>query len=638
MQRSILRRTRLPIVLAASGAILLAACGSSSSGGTGGSGGKSSASGSTSTTAGEYGTLPAAQGTPTTGGTITYPIEAGSQPTYIMPITPAADTSAYNAEFLQYLLYRPLYWTPQGNRPIINQDLSLAALPIYSDGDKTVTINMKQNYKWSDGQSVDAQDVLFWIDELRAAVKENPANFGNYTPGAFPDNVASATAPSKFQVVLKLTGAYNPNWYTETQLNIISPLPSTTWNIASAGGAHLDPSVPANAKKIYDYLDAQSKKPSTYATNPLWQDVNGPFKLTSYNPTTDANTMVPNPTYGGPQKARFSTLKAEYFASSTAEFNAILAGKLDIGGVPSDDVPQVNKVKGLGYNVYGYPDLGFSYIVFNFKDTTDNWDKIVGQLYIRQALAHLQDQAAVIHGGFHGAAAAAYGPVPAVPATAYVPTDAATNPYPFSTSSAAALLKAHGWTVVPNGTTTCTSPGTAANQCGAGIPKGQKISITIPTTNDPPVALQETTQLASAAKQVGINITPVAKTFNFIVSNYADPSSPQNDNKWQMENFGGFSTDIYPTTDEIFNTKGSFNQGGYNDPMANLLIHNSKFSSDPNAVQKEASYLTQNLPAIFGPNEDRIWAWKGISGIPDSFSDLSQFIFTPEYWYVTSGK
>jgi peptide/nickel transport system substrate-binding protein len=629
MTFSIPRRRRLPIIAVAAGALLLTACGSSSSGGNSGG----STPGNTSTTSGEFGTLPAQTGTPSGHGSISYGIEAGSQPNYIFPITPGANSSVYTSSF-QYLMWRPVYWTPQGNRPILNPDLSLAQVPVYSNGDKTVTINMSHNYKWSDGKPVDAKDFVFFMDELRAAVHENPANFGNYTPGNFPDNVTSVQTPSTFQVVLHLDKAYNPNWFTETQLNVVSPLPSTAWNIAAPGGAHLDYTKPANAKRIYDFLNAQSKKVSTYATNPLWQDVDGPFKLTQFNATTDANTMVPNPTYGGPQKAQFDTLKAEYFASSTAEFNALKTGNLNEGGVPSSDIPQIPQIKGIGYNVYGYPDLGFDYIVFNFKDKTDNWDKIVGQLYFRQALTHLQDQTAIIHGAYHGAAAPGYGPVPAVPATAYVPSDAATNPYPYSITDAKNLLTQHGWHVVPNGTTTCQSPGTAANQCGAGIPKGQKISITIPYTNDPDIAGLETTQLASAAKQVGININPVSKTFNFIVSQYADPSAPQNNNKWQMENFGGFSTDIYPTTDEIFNTGGSFNQGGYSDPTADKLIKQSKFSSDPNAVQKEASYLTQNLPAIFGPNEDRIYAWKGVSGPPDAFSNLTQFAFTPEYWYV----
>src|SRR6185437_6376521 len=130
MALSVLRRRGISVVAAtAAGIVLLAACGSSGSSGGGGGGG---AGGSTSTTAGEYGTLPAASAHKVTGGTITFPIENGSQPVYILPITPGNDTTAYNAEFLQYLLYRPLYWTPVGNRPVINTDLSFAALPIYS--------------------------------------------------------------------------------------------------------------------------------------------------------------------------------------------------------------------------------------------------------------------------------------------------------------------------------------------------------------------------------------------------------------------------------------------------------------------------------------------------------------------------
>jgi peptide/nickel transport system substrate-binding protein len=630
-------RVRLASAFGVAAMLVLAACGSSSSSGGGGgstNGSAPSGAGNTSTTAGQYGSLPAESGTPTKGGTISYEIESGAQPTYIMPITPGADTSVYTSQF-QYLMFRPLYWTPVGNRPVISTDLSLAQLPVYSNGNKTVTLNLKPGYKWSDGHAVSAQDVLFFIDELRAAVKENPGNFGNYTKGAFPDNVTKMTAASPTKVVLQLDKAYNPSYFTETQLNLISPLPSTTWAKASANGPQLNYSNPANAKKIYDFLNQQSKTVSTYATNKLWQDVDGPFKLTSYNPTTDANTMVPNPTYGGPQKAQFSELKAEYFASSTAEFNALRSGKLNEGAVSSDELPQVPILKRGGYNVYGYPDLGFSYQVFNFADKTDNWDKVIGQLYVRQALAHLQDQEAIIKGAFNGAAAPAYGPVPAVPQTAYVPSNAATNPYPYSISAAGQLLSSHGWKVVKNGTTTCQSPGTGANQCGAGIPKGQKLDFTDYYTNDPPPAGQEVTQLASAAKQIGINITPVAKTFNFIIQNYDDPSAPANNNKWQVENFGGFSTDIYPTTNLIFNTGGSLNEGDYSDPKADQLIKASEFSSDPNAVKSEASYLTQQLPGIFGPNEDRIYAWKGVSGQPDSFANLTQFAFTPEYWYLT---
>jgi peptide/nickel transport system substrate-binding protein len=627
------RRICRVLVATFTGLLLLAACSSGSSGGGGGTS-ATKGPGSTSTTEGQYGTLPAEAGTPISGGTVTYPIIAGSQPTYIGPVYPGSAWTVYNYDF-QALMYRPMIWQSEGNRPVLNYPLSMIKPPVYSDGNKTVTINLLHNYKWSDGHAVDAQDVLFFIDEVRAAVKENADNFGPYTKGNFPDNVVSQSAPSQFQVVLHLNKAYNPSWYTDTQLTNITPMPSTSWNVATAGGPHLNPANPANAKKIYDYLDAASKKLSTYASNPVWQDVDGPFKLTEFNPTTDANTMVPNPTYGGPQKARFTTLKAEYFASSTAEFNALLSGALTQGTLQADNLPQEPRIKSLGYNVYGYPDLGFNYAVFNFKDTTDNWDKVISQLYIRQALAHLSDQSAIIQGAFRGAAAPAYGPIPAIPATAYVPDDAATNPYPYSVSAASQLLSSHGWKVVPNGKTTCQSPGTGPTNCGAGIPKGQDISFTDYYANDPISIGQETTQWASAAKQVGINILPSSKTFNFIVDEYDDPVAPQNNNKWAVENFGGYTEYVYATTDTIFNTGGSGNEGDYSNPEVDKLINASKFSANPNAVKAEASYLTKDLPAVFLPNNDLIFAWKGVSGPPDSFANLTQYGFTPEYWYFT---
>lgn len=629
-----LRRSHRLVLSAAAGALVLTACGSSGSSSPQQSEQTKAPTGSQSTTLGAFGTLPPASGTPLKGGTITYGITSGAQPTYIMPVFPGSAWTVYNFDF-QIPMFRPLYWASVGNRPILDPALSLASLPVYSNGGKTATITMSHNYTWSDGKPVDANDVLFFIDELRAAVKENASNFGPYTPGNFPDNIVSAAAPSKFTVVLKLDKAYNPSWFTETQLSNITPMPSTAWNIAASGGPHLDYTNPTNATKIYDYLDSESKKLSTYGSNPLWQVVDGPFRLTQFNPTTDASTMVPNPSYGGPQKPQFDTLKAVYFASSTAEFNALRSGKLSVGQVVSSNVPQVGALQRAGYNVYGYPSLGFNYLVFNFADKTGNWDKVIGQLYVRQAFAHLSDQAAIIHGAFHDAAAPAYGPVPAVPATAYVPGNAATNPYPYSITAAKSLLTSHGWHVVPGGTTTCKNPGTAASQCGAGIPKGQKLDMTIYYTNDPDAEGLETTQFASAAKQVGINIKPVAKTFNFIVDQYDDPVAPQNNNKWQAENFGGYSLYVYPTSDTIFNTGGSGNEGNYSDPTADRLIKASKFSSNPSAVRAEAAYLTKSLPGIFLPNQDLIFAWKGISGPPDSFANLTQYEFTPEYWYRT---
>ena len=261
----------------------------------------------------------------------------------------------------------------------VDYGLSLASKPVFTDGNKTVTINMKSNYKWSDGKPVDAQDLVFFIDLVKAAIKLSAANYGNYSPGFFPDNVVSAVATSKFTLQLKFNKALNPGYMFYDQILLLTPLPSTAWNIDAVGGKPVDYTTLAGAEKIYKFLDAQSQKLSTYATNPLWQVVDGPFKLTEFNPSTDANTMVPNPAYSG-TKPSISKFQEVAFTSDDAEYTALRSGQLTVGLIPSTDYPQIPQLKKQGFNVFGFPDLGWDYIVFNFKDKTDNWDKIIGQL------------------------------------------------------------------------------------------------------------------------------------------------------------------------------------------------------------------------------------------------------------------
>jgi peptide/nickel transport system substrate-binding protein len=73
-----------------------------------------------------------------------------------------------------------------------------------------------------------------------------------------------------------------------------------------------------------------------------------------------------------------------------------------------------------------------------------------------------QNEPGYIHAFFNGAGGQAYGPVPVSPSSPFTPSTAATDPYPFSTADAISVLKANGWTVVPNGTDTCIKPGTGA--------------------------------------------------------------------------------------------------------------------------------------------------------------------------------
>jgi peptide/nickel transport system substrate-binding protein len=224
-----------------------------------------SPSGASSTPSQSYGHLPAAHGTPEKGGTVSIAEPPGAGPTYIFPITPANNLSVYDTDQFQFYMWRPLWWSPKGAEPTIDYTDSISpAPPTYSNDNKTVTVTLRSNWKWSDGTPVTSTDVAFYIDLLKAAVAISPANDGDYTPGLFPDNLVSMSTPTPTTLVLNLSTTYNQNFIFLDQLAALTPLPAQAWAKTSADGPIVDFTNPVNAKAIYTFLNAQSNTLSTY--------------------------------------------------------------------------------------------------------------------------------------------------------------------------------------------------------------------------------------------------------------------------------------------------------------------------------------------------------------------------------------
>ncbi len=196
--------------------------------------------------------------------------------------------------------------------------------------------------------------------------------------------------------------------------------------------------------------------------------------------------------------------------------------------------------------------------------------------------------------------------------------------------------------MVPGGTTTCIKPGTASNECGAGIPAGTPISFV--WANQPQSASTtgalESEVIASEAKQAaGINIQLQTKTFNFLIANYndANPAGAKFTNDWGVNNFGGLYTDYYPTAEGTWNPGAGFNTGAYNDPKANALMNASVHSGDPAAVKAEAAYIAQHPPVFFMPDGDYLLAVnsKHVGSQPEGWTSMTQQQWYPQFWYQT---
>ncbi len=621
-------------IIAIAGLLVLAAC----------SGSQSPTGQRSLTVKGAIGAVPAPAAGKQYAGTVTWAMAPSQVPNWIFPIDTGLSYDTYNLQSFQWQMWRPLYWTQNGATPQVVPSMSLARPPVWSNNDTTLSITMNSAYKWSDGQPVTSRDLLFDIDLIKAAVKENPSNWPFYSPGYFPDNLVSASTPTPSTLVLRLSKPVNPSWFEQDILSYAgptNPLPSHAWAKDRVNGPILNFTNPVNAKKIYNFLMAQNKSLSTYATNPLWQVVDGPYHLTAYNPTNGAFTMAPNRSYGGPHTAHMSDFEGVPFTSDTAELNALKTGSVDAGYVDYTAVPQIPSIKQAGYHVFGLPDFGSELAAFNFKDATNHFGSIASQLYFRQAMAHLQNQQGWVTAYMRGAGDPSYGPIPTYPKSPFVPPDATANPYPFSVADAVRLLKSHGWAVKPGGTDVCAKPGTGPGDCGAGIPAGTKLAFNLIYANSPTLFGSECTDLAAEAKRAGITITLSSASTPYIIAHYADPYAPANDNKWAMQIWGGAgeTDNPYPTQFGFLNTGGAYQAGDYSNPTADRLINASVSSSNPAAVKNEAAFLTVNEPVLWQPVPDYIWAWKtSISGPRSAFENLTQYYVTPEFWYFTTSQ
>jgi len=533
------------------------------------------------------------------GGTATIAYPPGEQFGYILPLEPFQDSIPANAEYAGYLMWRPLYWFGGPGRVGVDEPHSIAETPVFTTagGKTTATIQLK-SYRWSDGRPVTSRDVEFWFNLLKA----EKLNWWDYVSGEFPDNVVSFKVLSPTRFSITFNQVYSPAWlYNE--LGQIIPLPQQAWDKESASGAvgNYDRTT-RGAQAVYNFLAAQTNDLSTYATNPIWQVVDGPFKLKSYVSSSGDATYVRNESYSGPATGSISTLKVLSFTSDVAEFDALLSGKLNYGYVPFNDVPAAGRVTAAGYKIAAWPNWGLNWISLNFASPTVG--AIFRQLYIRQAMQKLINQASFIESFLNGDGNPTYGPVPLVPSSQFLSSQQRSDPYPYSPSSAIALLQSHGWKIVRNGADTCMRPGTASDECGAGIAAGAKLSLGFDYATGLQAVVEEATQLETAFSEAGIALQLRGSPYSAVIALDVSCSNP---NCWQMNYYGqGWifaPVANVPDGGPFLATGAPANAGGYSNPTTDLLL-SRLHSGGSSALYDYENYVAKNLPMLWMPEAD----------------------------------
>ncbi len=599
-------------------------------------------------------------GTKIQGGTASYAEGPSATPNFIFPFIPPGFASINNTDQFQYLMYRPLYWFGVGTEPSLNTSLSLAATPVYSNNNTTLSITMNP-YKWSNGETVTAQDVAFFLNMLHS----EKAEWYDYIPGFFPDNVTSVVVNSSTELTITLNGSVNPDWNTYNNLSQITPMPKA-WDITSANaapgsggcfaGAYGTAATDAACKAVWTFLATQAgfnptnpmatnNSFGTYATNPLWQVVDGPWHLTAFN-STGAVTMEPNPTYSGPVKATLAKFEELPYTTNAAEYSALLGGQVSVGYMPIEDTPKSttnalqvpeNSPRLSNYYVNGFYIWGINYFPDNFNSTGDGGyaGKIISQLYFRQALQSLIDQPLIISKIDKGYGVPTYGPVGTQPASSFTSPGDTTDQYPYSVSAAENYLKSHGWKIVAGGTDTCTDPGSGSTQCGAGIPAGTPLNFNIQYQSGNPTLTNTVNTEVSAWSEAGIHFTATQATFDTVIAN-ATACTPSPSCTWEFQNWGGgwsYSPDVYPTGEVLFETGAAANYGNYSDPMADALI---KATNNTTAsLTGYEDYLAKTAPVVWQPAPVQELT-ETVNNLRGTVPQNVLWTLNPENWYYVS--
>jgi peptide/nickel transport system substrate-binding protein len=568
--------------------------------------------------------------TPVSGGTAVFAEPPASTPNYIFPYSSSTYCSDINSFDFQYQMYRPLYWFGNGAQPTVNHSLSLANQPAFSGTKVTITL---KNYKWSNGTPVTAQDVMFWINMETA----EPTNYCAYT--GFPASIVKdVKAVSPTELTMTMDKSYSTTWFLYNELSQITPMPAA-WDRTAAGPSDCDTTVSACAA-VYNYLNGQAKDMTSYVSSPLWSVVDGPWKLSAFN--ADGHiSFVPNKSYSGPVKPKLSVFEEVPFTTDEAEYDVLRSAssstKIDVGYLPQQNAPSkpANATVGAnpvpGYSLSPWAIWGINYFPVNYASTTGN-GPIIKQLYFREALEYEMNQQAVIDGPLRGYGVLTTGPVGSTPITSWLSPQAKANPFPYSPSKAKSLLTSHGWTVVPNGISTCSNP----SLCGPGVKKGQKLSFTLMYATGIAWIASEMTQLQSNAASIGIKLNLEPKPFDQVLAvaggGCVVAKLPCN---WDMADWGGgwsFSPDYAPTGDELFLTGVPANSASYSNPANDAMIEKTLTSSNLSYMYNWENYLSTQLPVVWQPNADYqlTEVVDNLKGVVPQSTTLS---INPEDWY-----
>jgi peptide/nickel transport system substrate-binding protein len=387
------------IAVACALALGAAACGSSSSKAASGN----PSSGTSASAGGSSGSPATGAGSSTTSGgsgtnaNLTIDVESN---TLAGPITPGFNPFLGAGEDAYGLGATSMIYEPLLQFDILKPSVTypwLATVYKWSNGGKTLSFTLRPGVKWSDGAPFTSADVVFTFDTIKAntALNLNGLSF------------SSVSAPSPTRVVMHFAAPAYTQFYAIAGQTLM--VPKAKW---------------ASVAKLDTYTN-----PDPIGT--------GPYILKSL--TSQAITLVKNPSYWQPGKPAVSTLVFPDFESNTSAASALQSGQLTWGGNFISHIQQI--FANTSDHVFYAPPNNTVALFPNLRTwPTDN-------LAVRQAISLALNRPQVAQEGEQGDEA------PATSATGLIlPNDkqyltTSANTLPFDPAKAKSVMQKAGFTL-----------------------------------------------------------------------------------------------------------------------------------------------------------------------------------------------
>lgn len=276
----------------------------------------------------------------------------------------------------------------------------------YSSDATSVTFNLRQGVKWSDGQPFTSADVVFTFNLLQ---KYPAMDYNGMDP-----SIKSVSAPDANTVVITLTSPNLPIlWYLGGQTWI---LPRHHWSNVGDPSQYTDP-------------------------NPLGT---GPYLFKSFTP--QLVTLVKNPNYWQPGKPEVDTLQFPAYDSNTSAELALNRGAIDWTGLYIPNIQQTYIARDPAHNHYWFPPSDVVMLYLNTAKYPFNL------LPVREAISSAIDREQIYRVGENG-----YEPV-ASPTALLLPQNKnflspnyANMNFSVDTARSNSLLQGAGFTKGPDG-------------------------------------------------------------------------------------------------------------------------------------------------------------------------------------------